>query len=291
MKSFIPLLLLSFFLSSLHGQCDLTEIVEICDMTVIDGNGDGVPDGIINLFDVYFDNTGNTISGNFWLDPGFNFALETDASGVASSGNLFLWDLNESTVSNALPSDYYEFQLFKSSCGSTPALTILLQLAPYSGEAVPATGINDVNVQVCADEERTTFGDSCPRVSSYDLDLILLSLPSAHQNGRWSYIGSSPNFLGISGSIFSAVIPYQPGPPLVDEEIFEVVYTVPGVSPCDSSVETRAKISVVRQVFAGFGNEFNICEDDIESGMFDNIDLRDDNYLVNEDIEGIAKSL
>jgi len=47
-------------------------------------------------------------------------------------------------------------------------------------------------------------------------------------------------------------------------------------------------VSVIRQVFAGFPNKFNICETEMIAGDFDDdIDIQDDNFLVNEDIEGI----
>src|SRR5690606_7012239 len=52
-------------------------------------------------------------------------------------------------------------------------------------------------------------------------------------------------------------------------------------------VETRVKVSVIREVFSGAANEFNICETEIIAGNWGIIDLRDDAYLVNEDIEGI----
>jgi len=266
----------------MSAQCGQTATIVICDMTQEDIDGDTVPDGIINLQQEYATQIGGVLPAGTWFDPDFNFALNE------ITGDVSLWDLdNSTTVSDPItdPVKYYEFQLFTTACGTTPAYTIQLHLGPYSGTAVPATGINDINVQVCATVGPN--GTSCGRFAMYDLNLILLSLPSAHQNGTWSYTGSSPNFGGVVGNLFFANIPYQPGPPLVDEEIFELIYTVPGLAPCNLSMETRVKVSVVRQVVAGAPSHYNICEDEVSSGTaFHNINLLDDAYLVDEDIEG-----
>ena len=242
-------------------------------MSQIDNDNNGVPDGIINLYDEYTNLTGNTIQTGTWFDPGFNFALN------GTTGDLSLWDLDNS--SEAITD--YQFQLTNANCGADIALTLNVVVGPFSGIAVPAINDNEVNVEVC------DIGiDPCGSSSFFDLNQALLSVPSAHANGIWSYEGSSPNFIGIGNNSYLLVdVPYQPGFPLIDQEIFELKYTVPGIAPCVPVIETFVKVSVIREVFAGAANSINICETELVAGDFDNIDLRDDSFLVNEDIEGV----
>ena len=242
-------------------------------MTLIDYDNDGTPDGIINLYDEYTNLTGNTIQSGTWFDPGFNFVLNE------ATGEVSIWDLDDSSENI---SDY-QFELTNANCGVDIALTLNLVVGPFSGIAVPAINDNDVNVEVC------DIGiDPCGSSSFFDLNQALLSVPSAHANGIWSYEGSSPNFLGIQDNTYLLVdVPYQPGLPLVDQETFELKYTVLGIAPCNPVMETMVKVSVIREVFACAANSINICETELAAGDFDNIDLRDDAFLVNEDIEGI----
>ncbi len=242
-------------------------------MTQIDNDNNGVPDGIINLYEEYTNLTGNIIQIGTWYDPGFNFALDE------VTGNLSLWDLDNAseTITD------YQFQLTNANCATDIALTLNIVVGPFSGIAVPTIGSNDVNVEVCDEGV-----DPCGSSSSFDLNQALLSVPSAHANGIWSYEGSSPNFLSIQGNTYLLVdVPYQAGFPLVDQETFELKYTVLGIAPCVPSMETIVKVSVIREVFSGAGNSINICETELIAGDYDNIDIRDDEYLVNEDIEGI----
>lgn len=257
---------------TLQAQCNLQETIVICDMTQIDGDGDGNFDGVINLYDEYTNLTGNTIQQGTWFDPGFNFALN------GTTGDLFLWDLDHASESET----DYQFLLSNTDCGSDIALTINVVLGPFSGIAVPANTTNGANVEIC-----DIGADPCGSSAEFDLFQALQSIPSAHTNGVWAYNGNSPNFIGIDGSIFQADIPYQPGMPLVDEETFELIYTVPGITPCSPSVQTMVRVSVIREVFSGAANNLNICESEIVNGDLGVIDLRDDDYLVNEDIEGI----
>ncbi|EDP72186.1 hypothetical protein FBALC1_13832 [Flavobacteriales bacterium ALC-1] len=259
---------------STQAQCNIEATIVICDMTQIDYDNDGTFDGIINLYDEYTNLTGDTIEAGTWFDPGFNFAL------VESTGDLFLWDLNESSTSNT----DYQFQLTNSTCGSDVALTINLVLGAFSGVALP-TNLNDVNIQVC--DEGSTPTDLCVSLPDMDLYEALESLPSPHSNGEWFYEGSSPNFIEIIDSDLYVTIPYSDGPPLVDEETFELVYRVEGIAPCDLVQETRIKVSVVREVFSGLAQNKRICESSILNGDYDNnIDLRDDEFLLFEDSEG-----
>ncbi len=274
------LLLLFFQYHNIQSQCEVLETVIICDMTVIDYDTDGSMDGIINLYDAYNAITGVTPIPNTtgaWFDPNYNFALDE------ASGNLRLWDLNNSSVQNAT----YQFQLFDptSTCANNLLVTLNVVLGPFSGFAVPTTGDNHVNVEIC--DTPDLFG--CSTETHFDLFQTFLSTPSPHTNGTWSYEGTSSNFIEIEDNRFLKVnIPYQAGIPLVDEEVFELVYKVPGISPCVVERETTVKVSVIRGVFSGIANHINICESAIVNGDFDNdINLLDDDYLVNEDIEGI----
>ncbi len=259
---------------SIQAQCNLEVTIVICDMTQIDIDNDGTYDGIINLYDEYTNLTGNTIEAGTWFDPGFNFAL------VESTGDLFLWDLNESSTTNT----DYQFQLTNATCGSDIALTVNLVLGAFSGVALP-TNLNDVNIQVC--DEGSTPTDLCVSLPDMDLFEALESLPSPHSNGEWFYEGSSPNFIEIVGSELFVTIPYSDGPPLVDEETFELVYRVEGIAPCDLVQETTIKVSVVREVFSGLAQNKRICDSSILDGDYNNdIDLTDDEFLLFEDTEG-----
>lgn len=246
-------------------------------MTIVDGDSNGIPDGIINLYDEYNAITGNSISTatGTWFDPNFNFALDE------SSGDLYLWDLDESSEAG----NDYQFQLIDAASGCPDDILVRLNVVvgPFSGIAVPPVGLTEVNVQICDIGQ-----DPCGSSTNFDLYTVFLSEPTAHLNGTWRYEGSSSNFIGIDNNRYLLIdIPYQPGPPLVDDEIFELIYEVPGIAPCQTSVETRVKISAVREVFAGAANIFNICDTEMMAGNFGIMDLRGDDYLVNEDIEGI----
>ena len=266
-------------LTGIQGQCDDVETITVCDMTILDGNSDGTSDGVINLYDAYNALPGVmpiSLANGTWFDPNFNFALDE------TNGDLYTWDLDTSSQNIT----DYQFQLMdtSSTCPDGIVLTINFILGPYSGIAVPTIGDNEVNVEIC-DEGM----DPCGSSTFFDLNQALLSIPSAHTNGDWSYDGSSSNFIGIDNNrYFLADVPYQPGVPLVDEETFELIYTVPGIGPCSLSSETRVKVSVIREVTAGKGNEINVCETELIAGDYDaDIDIQDDDYLVNEDIEGI----
>lgn len=241
-------------------------------MTVIDNDANGTPDGIINLYDEYFNVTGENIQPGVWSDPNFNFVLDPN------TGDVNLWDLTESSVVDT----NYTFVLNNADCGNSPALTINLVLGPFSGFALPPVGVNSVNVQVC------NTGNVCIDIESYDLFGGLQSDPSPHLNGTWIYEGSSPNFIRIEGSELYVNVPYDSGPPLVDEETFALVYVVPGISPCSPEQRTTVNVSVVRQVSSGEATLTRICEADILSGNYDaDIDLTNDAFLIGEDIEGV----
>ncbi len=272
----------STFVATSYSQCNITETILVCDMSVIDGDKDGFSDGIINLYDEYTKQTGKTITKGTWFDPDYNFAIDE------MSGDLYLWDLKESTTREATLLNevkYYTYELYNADCPSgSPALTIQLHLGPYSSKAIPTIGKTDINVQIC---EMDLL--SCKPSAAYDLNQTLLSDPSAHKNGIWSYLGTSANFIGIDQNKYLLVkIPYQSGPALIDQETFELAYTVPGVAPCNIAMETRVKISVVRDVKSGNSTIHKICEADFKSGIFNNdINLRDDKYLSEEDKEGV----
>ncbi len=270
---------LLFTTVTLYGQCAMVETISVCDITVEDGDMDGNPDGIINLFDQYNALPGVTPitpADGMWFDPGFNFALDV------VTGDLFTWDLDN--ASEAIEDYQFEFVAFTSTCPDDILILLNVVIGPYSGDAASTTA-GGVNLQVC----QVSDADPCGTTTNINLFETLLSNPSPHINGTWSYTGTSPNFIAINSNRFLEVsVPYSPGPPLVDEETFEMVYTVPGISPCAPEQQTFITVSVVREPFAGFANNINICETSLIAGDFDiPIDLTDDAYLVNENIEGI----
>ncbi len=278
-----------FFIATLlvaintSAQCNQTEQIVICDMTIVDGNLDTVPDGIINLNSEYLNKTGITLPPGNWFDPGFNFALNE------TNGDLFLWDLDNSTVADINPSapvEFYEFQYYTNACGSSnPALTIQIQLGPFEGNPLPPSGPNAANVTICE-----------AGIQSFDLFQVFESLPSPHQNGVWSFIGNlgdPSNFISLSqDGFFNAIVPYEPGGNLIDFDVFEFSYTVPGLAPCSESRTVNFKVEVIRDVDSGIPTLSNICESDLIAGAYDaDIDLSEDQYLSNEDVEGTWSSL
>jgi len=274
--TFIILLLFSSFI--VHSQCAEEQTFVVCDMIIVDGDNDGTPDGVINLYDELSTIIGTTltVADGIWFDPNFTFALDSN------SGDLFLWDLPDS--SEAITDYQFEFLDTSSGCPNDVRYLFNIVLGPYSGDAA-STLDGSINLQVCQGAPPFECGEN----TSIDLFQTMLSNPSPHGNGVWVYTGVSPNFVGISDNRFLNVnVPYQEGPPLVDEEIFPLEYRVPGIAPCDPEQVTAVSVAVTREPFAGFANEFVICETELLAGDFDlNIDLRDDAYLVNENIEGI----
>ncbi|MDO5972158.1 gliding motility-associated C-terminal domain-containing protein [Flavivirga aquimarina] len=248
-------------------------------MTTIDGDSDGTPDGVINLYDEYNALPGvtpiTTATGT-WFDPNFSFALDD------TTGDLYLWDLiNASTT----PTDY-EFVINSTSCGSGRAVTLNLILGPFSGNALPVINADDANIQICDEGSEPT--DICNAIMDIDLFQALESIPSPHLNGKWTYNGASPNFISLMGSSLRVTIPYQSGPPLVDEETFELTYEVSGIGTCNLTVQTTVNVSIVRQVFPGYAKNTRICEKGIIDGNYDaDIDLTNDQFLVLEDTEGV----
>ncbi|MEW7291958.1 gliding motility-associated C-terminal domain-containing protein [Aquimarina sp. 2304DJ70-9] len=261
------------------SQCNTAyPSIRICDMTIIDGDATAGPDGVINLYDEIAGLTPQ--AGDEWFDPGFNFALNPD-------GTLRLWDLDN--ASRAV--NDYQFVLLNSSSGCTDQIVgrVNLILGPYSGQALPPSGLNEVNVIVC-DKEDICRTDPDPLV---DIDLFetlvsLESVPPPHLNGIWEYIGPPGADVNLDGSLFSTTIPYTPGDGRIDSDEFAFRYTVTGFDPaCSPQSVTEVKISVVRQVFSGYASEYNICQSNFENGDYDApINLRDNDYLLNEDLEG-----
>ncbi|MEP5338449.1 MAG: gliding motility-associated C-terminal domain-containing protein [Algibacter sp.] len=283
MKTFYLPVLLLFACSfcKLQAQCDIVETIAICDMTTIDGNTDGTPDGIINLYDQYNALPGVTPispSDGAWYDPNFNFALDE------TTGDLYLWDLDDASV---LSTDYqFQFINTNSLCPDGIVSTLNVILGPFSGFARPVLNIDDVNLEVC--DMGSTPQELCTSLPDVDIFEALESLPSPHLNGEWIYNGSSPNFVSISGSYLTVTIPYNSGPPLVDQETFELTYRISGIPPCDVTLETTVNVSVTRQVFSGYGQAKRICELDILNGAYDgDVDLSDDAFLLLEDLEGL----
>lgn len=255
----------------IQAQCEDkgTVTITICDMTVIDGDGDTFPDGIINLYDEYFNATDDNVGIGTWYDPNFDFVLDPN------TGDVSLWGL--SNASEAIGD--YTYILNQSGC-SGPALTINLVLGAYSGDALPPSGPNSVNAQVCNSES------PCADIEPYNLFEALQTTPSPHLNGSWIYEGSSPSFVEIDGSDLYVDIPYRPGGGII-EETFTLTYVVPGIGPCAPESRTDVRVSVVRRPSTGESNPAAICEQDIINGSYDvDISLSNDLYLVDEDLEG-----
>ncbi|WP_438711957.1 gliding motility-associated C-terminal domain-containing protein [Aquimarina muelleri] len=269
-KLSISIIVLFITIQITYSQCNqaLPDINK-CNMENVDFDTDGDPDGIINLYT----ETGTTVADGVW-----NIAPEYSVAFDPATGNLSMWALQNSTTVST--QNEYAFELKNTTCGGTPFRTVRLVLGPYSGVALPRSGTLNVNAQGCDSE-------------TFDLFTAFVQddkIPPPHRNGTWTYNGTSPNFIGFNdkGSGFNAIIPYQPGLPRVDQETFEFTYRVPGITPCSPFEETTVRIAIVRQVDSGASNPINICEDDLLAGVYDaDINLRDDLYLFNEDIEGV----
>ncbi|WP_438423447.1 gliding motility-associated C-terminal domain-containing protein [Aquimarina macrocephali] len=237
-------------------------------MENIDFDGVDGPDGIINIYT----ETGTTPADGTWtIDPKFVSAFD------AATGNLFMWELKKSTT--IITQDDYFFELKNATCGDVPVRTARLVLGPYSGVALPPSGPLNVNAQGCDLIGFDLF-------SAFALDK---NTPSPHLNGEWTYNGSSSSFISVNNDGFLKVeIPYQPGVPLVDQEVFELTYTVSGIAGCSPPQQTTVRVAMVRQVDSGESEPIHICEDDLLAGVYDaDIDLTNDLYLLGEDIEGI----
>lgn len=264
--------------SVFYAQCNLTQTLTYCDITIVGDDGSGNPNGFVNLFTEYNNaNPGNEIpiEGN-WTDPSFTFAIN-------AAGDLFIWDLKKASKSLT----DYVFVLETPACGSDPKLTVNVVIGPYSGDVLPGNP-GDANAKVCAE---VSIPGTCEFEAQYDLSQALQSLPSGHVNGTWEQINIvdpvEDAVTSLKGSVFTASVKYQEGAPLEDTKIFEFRHTVesfPG-SGC-VTMTTDVTIEVVRQVSSGFPNELNICEQDLQDGLYDNINLLDNDFLVEQDIEG-----
>ncbi|WP_405252195.1 gliding motility-associated C-terminal domain-containing protein [Dokdonia sp. Asnod3-C12] len=274
---FLTLLLCSTVTA--FSQCAEVETFTVCDMTVVDGNGDSIPDGIINLYEEFSAITGTTITpaDGMWFDPNFNFALDV------VTGDLYLWDLDSSSEDIA----DYQFEFLNGATGCPDDVQFLFNvvLGPFAGNPVPPSGSGMANVSVC---EAGLVG--------FDLFQVFGSIPAPHENGFWTFIGndgdpSNFQFLSQNGR-FGASIPYTPNDgSLVDSDVFEFTYTVPGISPCVAESTSNFRVEVVRDVQAGDpGSEF-ICQSEMVAGGIWDRDIRlASEYLVNEDIEGTWSS-
>ncbi len=238
-------------------------------MESIDFDSDGNADGIINLYNEYNSQTGESLEIGTWsVAPRLRIALDE------TTGEVALWALQSSTTDGNR--NEYEFELVTTACGTDVAATITLILGPFSG--VP---LSSIVVEACDSEPYNLFETLASNATT----------PPPHLNGVWTYNGASANFLGFTeegSSSFVANIPYQQGLPLVDQEVFDFTYTVTSIATCEMVTSTNVSVSVVRQVSAGIPFDIPICESEILNGNFDtDINLRDDIYLLSEDEEGV----
>ncbi len=248
------------------AQCNQEQTITKCDILSIDFDTDGRPDGIINLYA----ETGTTPADGVW-STSVDIAITLDTT----TGNLSTWELRTSSLNI----ENYQFVLSNTTCGTDPVLTANLVLGAYSGIALPPDD-DDINYYICNTDQ-------------VDLNTVLVSnnvIPVAHINGTWSLAPNNPAGGILNESKFSGVVDYQPGIPRIDQNVYELVYTVPGITPCAPSAQTTVKVSVVRQVDAGTPTLTAICESEIIAGNWGaDIDVRDDQYLLGEDIEGFWK--
>ncbi|MBQ4802438.1 gliding motility-associated C-terminal domain-containing protein [Aquimarina sp. MMG015] len=258
--------LLIFFggIGDAFSQCSQEQMITICDMETIDFDFDGIPDGIINLYD----ETGIVPeSGDFWESTG----IEEGEEGIEASGVLRLWQLRNA-------SDLYFFELKNPNCPDDYRVRVNVKLGPYAGIAA-TTGF----FPVCDNDDICTAG--------FEIDINLFdtlesregfALP--HLNGIWTYTGSLPSDTYIlSGSNFGTTIENNGGFP-VDSEDFSFRYTVFNVDTCITEF-VDVQVTVVRPVTAGYGSSFSICEGDIGSWDMD-INLFDDRFLNGEELGG-----
>ena len=259
-------------------------------MTSLDYDNDGTPDGIINLFDYYFDETGNADRTGVWsVENSLSLPLNE------ITGEVELWEYRYSSVSNLA---VYEFKLLTTDCNdiNNPAATITINLGSYSGIALQASLTNDINLEICDYIPENGVINYIDGLNEIDLFEALASdelTPAPHLNGTWVEISRPTNisYFELKGNILKTKVIYQQGTPLVDKAEFQFKYVMPETPTCGAQ-ETNIKVSVVRHVDAGnnYGlipKEILITKSNIESGIYDNdIDLRDDIYLADEDIEG-----
>lgn len=268
MKKKILLLLsivLGTFYQSINAQCGTERTIPICDIATLDLNSDMIPDGQFDLYAA----TGTTPADGTW-STSFPTAIILDsATGIVST-----WEIEESSVNN----ESYDFFLNSPTCGTDPMLTVHLIIGAYSGIAIPPDA-DGINLYICS----TDF---------IDLSTVLVSnttTPVAHHNGEWEIAATSPSRDGqLINNVFTATVEYQPGLPRVDQDIYEFNYVVPGHdASCTEDSETTIRIAVVRQVSSGEAMLVRICEDAIINGDYDDtIDVTEDPYLLDEDIEG-----
>ena len=271
-KLFYVLTISFFAFQSITSQCDQMRTIDVCDMQTIDGDSDPGPDGIINLYD----ETGTTTADGVWrARPRYTLSLDS------LTGNVRTWNFIDAT--EAGNEDEYRFELYNTTCGDSPFITVDLIISPFSGVAAPPQA-NGANAEIC----ETTALNLFETLTQDEF------IPAPHLNGEWQFISNSSgaDFGGtfdLSGSSFSATIPRNDEDNRsIDSEIFTLRYVVNGITnTCDNSEATTVKVSVVRQVDPGEGKTIEICENDILDGNWDiPISLNDDMYLEGEDPEG-----
>lgn len=265
----------SIFLLDIAGysQCNNEQVIEICDMKSLDYDGINGPDGIINLYD----QTGTTPADGTWS------IAPTNGNALKSDGNLQVWEFFDSTTEE----NYGDYTLTlnnSSTCGDDPVLTVILVIEPFSGIALPINTTTNANIEICDSDVLDLFAALTTNATT----------PPPHLNGSWEFVSNSSglafqgSFNLTDGRFFQANLPYNPNN-LFENEVFEYKYTVVGDNDsCALEDVTTVRVSVVRQVYSGEPMPQLICESDVLAGQYDNnIDLRDDDYLVGEDNEGI----
>lgn len=266
---------LLFFLSisilsvvRLNAQCNSILSVEICDMEAVDFDGDGNPDGIINLYA----ETGLIAQpGELWESVGKESA---EAVLDPVTGEVRLWNLGRA-------SDEYRFELSSPTCSPGVRASVMFILGPYSGKPV-TTGF----FSVCE------VNDQCSGIIDVDIDLFETleareEEAPPHLNGVWTYTGSLPaSEYVLDGSDFGATVLYTPGDGSpIDSEDYTFTYTVGQEGSCVTE-SVDVKITLVRPPFAGYASSYNICATSIDTSWDRIINLNDDQYLNEENLGG-----
>jgi len=271
-KITLPILSILFSFSSFAQVCERVAAIEICDMTIIDSSAPAPADGMLNLYTEYQNQfpAAPALQSGTWIaiNPEYQAAL-------TGNGDLRLWDLPIATTATLSDDEKYIFEMRNVACGTDIALTLELILGPYSGLALPPL-VNGANIEVCDTEVLDLYNTLFTNEPN--------GIPAAHQNGVWSYNGTSPNVTTGNLPLVTFEIPDDPNS-LIDQETFEFTYTVTGIAPCNPPQSTTVKVSAVRDPDAGEGTENHICEDDVKDGVYD-ADISLLSYISGQDPNG-----
>ncbi len=273
------ILLISSFSYSQTCENLATVTETICDMTIIGDDSMGNFNGVLDLYEVvenFYTLTNFEKPGDIWVDEGSKNAL---AALDTLTGQLNIWELRESSTTN----DDYIFRLKNDGENCNRRVEVRIVLGPYASTGI---GTPAAPYFVC-DRESTCVVDPLVDINLFTALAATKTTPPAHTNGVWTLLSAPAGIPALlAGSSFATTIPYTPGDNLADSETFSFRYEVPGIGTCVTDV-TELTISVLRQPFSGYPSAISICEEDVATLWNNPIDLRDDRYLADEDVEGV----